>query len=185
MRKVILAALAAATLCLGTPGSGPAGAAETSSAAERIDPATQRLLALNMYHEARGEGRTGMLAVGWVVLNRSADRAFPRSIRDVITQGKDNARCQWAWLCSGRDLEPRDGRLWKEALALAGELLSAPPPDPTGGALWFRQIVEGDPDWGEVVRTARIGNHVFYARELGFQAPRPRPGGPTQTAQLG
>ena len=31
-----------------------------------------RIMALNMYHEARGEGRLGMLAVGWVVLNRMA-----------------------------------------------------------------------------------------------------------------
>jgi spore germination cell wall hydrolase CwlJ-like protein len=33
-------------------------------------------MALNMYHEARGEGRLGMLAVGWVVLNRMADRSY-------------------------------------------------------------------------------------------------------------
>jgi N-acetylmuramoyl-L-alanine amidase len=35
-----------------------------------------RVMALNMYHEARGEGRLGMLAVGWVVLNRMADRSY-------------------------------------------------------------------------------------------------------------
>lgn len=180
MRKAILAGLAAVMLLAASPGH----ATEASVDSYRIDAATQRLLALNMYHEARGEGRQGMLAVGWVVLNRSEDRAFPRSIRDVIMQGADASRCQWAWLCNGRgETAPRDGTLWKEALELARELLVAPPPDPTGGALWFRQIVEGDPGWGEVVRTARIGNHIFYARDLGFDAPRRRPGKRLQTAR--
>ncbi|MDX6749199.1 cell wall hydrolase [Geminicoccaceae bacterium 1502E] len=184
MRKAILAALAAAMLVLAGPGASPLHATGTSETSDRIDASTRRLLALNMYHEARGEGRMGMLAVGWVVLNRSEDRAFPRSIRDVIMQGADKSRCQWAWLCSGRDLEPRNSRMWDEALALADELLNVRPPDPTGGALWFRQIVEGDPDWGQVVRTARIGNHIFYARDLGFEAPRRRPGKGVQTARL-
>ena len=43
-----------------------------AAAANREDV---RVMALNMYHEARGEGRLGMLAVGWVVLNRMADKA--------------------------------------------------------------------------------------------------------------
>ena len=30
------------------------------------DPKDVRVLALNMYHEAKGEGRQGMLAIGWV-----------------------------------------------------------------------------------------------------------------------
>jgi len=39
-------------------------------------------LALNIYHEARGEGANGQRAVGHVVLNRVSDPDFPDSIRD-------------------------------------------------------------------------------------------------------
>ena len=54
-------------------------------------------MALNMYHEARGEGRLGMLAVGWVVLNRMADKAYPETVAEVIYQG-----CQFSWVCDRR-----------------------------------------------------------------------------------
>ena len=41
-----------------------AGSAHAATLAEE-----QNCLALNLYWEARGEGRSGMIAVGWVVLN--------------------------------------------------------------------------------------------------------------------
>lgn len=46
-----------------------------------------RCMALNLYWEARSEGREGMLAVGWVVLNRVAHPKFPNTVCGVIQQG--------------------------------------------------------------------------------------------------
>ncbi len=46
-----------------------------------------RCMALNLYWEARSEGREGMLAVGWVVLNRMAHPKFPNTVCEVIQQG--------------------------------------------------------------------------------------------------
>jgi spore germination cell wall hydrolase CwlJ-like protein len=135
---------------------------------------TERLLALNIYNEARGEGRKGMIAVGWVVLNRLADPAFPRTIDAIILQGQ-GGKCQWAWVCDdpGR---PRDQRSWRLALELAAMMMTSPPPDPTGGALWFKPQSAGDPHWSTaIVRTARIGNHVFYGRQLAFAPPEAKP----------
>jgi spore germination cell wall hydrolase CwlJ-like protein len=44
---------------------------------------------------------------------------------------------------------------------LPNELLSAPPPDPTDGALFFHDAAI-EPPWPERERTAEIGAHIFY-----------------------
>lgn len=43
-------------------------------------------LSRTMWAEARGEGRTGMLHVGSVVLNRVNDRRWPNTIKNVVLQ---------------------------------------------------------------------------------------------------
>ena len=125
-----------------------------------------RAMALNMYHEARGEGRLGMIAVGWVVLNRMADRAYPKSARQVIYQG-----CQFSWVCDRRPDWPADERSWRHALQLAAQLIRRPMPDPTRGAMWYHASWVRDPGFGpRVAKVARIGRHVFYTRS----EPTPR-----------
>ncbi|MGD9507752.1 MAG: cell wall hydrolase, partial [Geminicoccaceae bacterium] len=131
-----------------------------------------RAMALNMYHEARGEGEIGMLAVGWVVLNRMADKAYPSTVSEVVYQG-----CQFSWVCDGRSDRPREPRAWRKALKLAATLLGGAGPDPTRGAMWYHADWVRDPGFGpRVSQVMRIGRHIFYAR-----ADRPRPpseGGP-------
>ena len=124
-----------------------------------------RVMALNMYHEARGEGEVGMLAVGWVVLNRMADKAYPQTVVEVIHQG-----CQFSWVCDGRSDRPREPRAWRRALQLAAALLAGGGQDPTRGAMWYHADWVRDPGFGpRVSPVARIGRHIFYAR-----AERPR-----------
>jgi N-acetylmuramoyl-L-alanine amidase len=131
-----------------------------------------RVMALNMYHEARGEGRAGMLAVGWVVLNRMADPSYPATVREVVYQG-----CQFSWVCDHRSNRPHDGRAWRKALKLAAELLSQPSADPTRGALWYHANWVRRPNLGApTARVARIGQHLFYARAEHLRRPPPKPG---------
>ena len=61
-------------------------------------------LAQNIYHEARGEPMEGKLAVGHVVMNRMADKRFPRLACSVIKQGgyRHRYRCQFTWWCDGQ-----------------------------------------------------------------------------------
>jgi spore germination cell wall hydrolase CwlJ-like protein len=132
-------------------------------------------LALNIYHEAQGEGRKGMLAVGWVVLNRTADPGFPPRVEEVVAQG-----CQFGWVCDDRPDEPADGRAWRKALGIARELLAAErrPADPTRGAMWFHHAEREDPGWGgRVAPTALIGNHLFYAKAARLPRPTAKPRG--------
>lgn len=128
-----------------------------------------RILALNMYHEARGEGRLGMLAVGWVVLNRMADKSYPDTVAEVVYQG-----CQFSWVCDDRSDRPRDGRSWRGALHLAAELLARPVADPTRGAMWYHASWVRDPGFGpRVAAVTRIGRHIFYGR-VGRMVPATR-----------
>lgn len=153
----------------------PAAAPDPARAAGAPDPAALRAMALNIYHEAKGEGRHGMLAVGWVVLNRMADAAFPDRVEEVVGQG-----CQFGWLCDARPDEPADPRAWRQAVGVAGELLAgAPPPaDPTRGAMWFHHAGREDPAWGDrIAPSARVGNHLFYAKTARLPRPRPKPQG--------
>ena len=84
--------------------------------------ASIKCLALNMYHEARGQGSAGLLAVSSVVMNRVRDKRFPNTICEVVHQGPTREswktrqtpdpndakfypiknRCQFSWYCDGR-----------------------------------------------------------------------------------
>jgi spore germination cell wall hydrolase CwlJ-like protein len=120
----------------------------------------QRCLAEAMYWEARGEGRRGMIAVGWTVLNRVRSPRFPSTPCRVVHQGGERPPCQFYYWCDGRSDTPRDSPSWRSALSIAAQLLRDPPPDPTDGALYFHNRTVRTPH--NRVRTARIGAHVFY-----------------------
>ncbi len=119
-------------------------------------------LALNLYWEARGEGRLGMIAVGWTVLNRVESHQFPSTTCGVIYQGGERPPCQFSWWCDGRSDYPRERDSWLAANALATELLSDPPRDPTGGALFYHAASIDSPWKRKRTRTVTIGSHVFY-----------------------
>ena len=54
---------------------------------QQVPDRAPECLALNMYHEARGQGTAGLFAVSAVVLNRVNDKRFPNSVCEVIEQG--------------------------------------------------------------------------------------------------
>jgi spore germination cell wall hydrolase CwlJ-like protein len=144
-----------------------------------LQPEAERLLALNLYHEAGGEGRMGMLAVGWVVLNRLADPRFPKTVAGVVGQG-----CQFGWLCDDRSDEPTHRGYWHLAQSIAHQLLTEPPADPTRGAMWFHHGTKENPGWGgRMAPSARIGNHLFYAPTSRLPKPRAKPWRALQVAQ--
>ena len=148
-----MAAGVAATL---VPATAPR-AQESTTAAER------ELFALNLYHEARSEGRDGMIAVGWVVLNRIESEAFPDSITAVINEPTRRS-CQWGWTCDGRSDTPTEQDKWEMAQEVAELMLSdARPADPTEGAVVFHETFRATPGWLRgATRTVTLNNHHFY-----------------------
>lgn len=121
-----------------------------------------RCLALALYWEARGESRRGMVAVGWTVLNRSRSPEFPSTPCEVVLEGGEKPPCQFSWWCDGKSDRPRDHDSWIRARVIAAQLLTDPPPDPTGGALFYHSTSIRVPWTRPRRRTIRIGNHIFY-----------------------
>lgn len=123
-------------------------------------------LALNIYFEARGEPEMGRLAVGHVVLNRVNDSRFPNTVCGVIKDGGETTlhRCQFSWWCDGKSDEPTDEAAWAASQEAAQKVFWALAPDLTGGALWYHAHYV-DPSWRHrFVKSAVIGQHVFYQR---------------------
>jgi hypothetical protein len=150
------------------------GVATPARAEEDIDQ-DLKCLALNVYHEARGEALVGQEAVAHVVINRSRDPRFPSDLCDVTYQhdANEGVDCAFSWTCDGLSDEPTDAAAWERSQEIAREVRDGETEDPTAGALWFHADYVS-PYWSPGEDSAqRIGQHLFY-RSLGngFRLPR-------------
>jgi spore germination cell wall hydrolase CwlJ-like protein len=115
----------------------------------------KRCLALNIYHEARGEGKEGMMAVANVTMNRVRSSAYPSTVCKVVYQHK-----QFSWVLDTRvnpvvRLTPEIMQIAK--LAVTGNLV-----DMTKGSTHFH-TTKVKPYWARHKKqTVVIGNHIFY-----------------------
>ena len=123
------------------------------------DPA--QCLALATYWESKGCSRADMAAVGGVVLNRLADEEFPNEVCAVVKEGGETPPCQFSWWCDGKPDRPEEDADWREARAVADQLLSDPPPDLAGGALYFHSK-DVDPLWPDRQKIAETDCHILY-----------------------
>jgi N-acetylmuramoyl-L-alanine amidase len=111
-----------------------------------------RCLELNIYHEARGEGKAGMIAVGMVTVNRVKSSKFPNSICKVVKQ-----RGQFSWYPSKHNTYIK---VPAEIKQIAYDILIENKyADITNGSLYFhnRSVRSFD----RKMKT-KIGNHIFY-----------------------
>jgi len=136
-------------------------------------------LALNIYHESRGDNFAGQTAVADVVMNRVEDTYYPDTVCEVVKQTvwvenwKGNMvpkrhMCQFSWFCDGRSDEPGDPDAWMESYMIAEEVFDK--------GNW-RGITEGAthyhalsvrPNWVKdrgMEYTGTIGQHEFYKWE--------------------
>lgn len=129
-----------------------------------------RCLAENIYHEARGEGDRGMIAVGYVTLNRVKRSEFPNTVCDVVKEGRyrngmpKRHQCQFSWWCDGRpDTIKQHSEEWKDSLKIAVDVFNDKLDDPTHGATHYFNYNMVSPRWQYAfVKTAVIRNHAFY-----------------------
>ena len=143
-----------------------------------IDTDAVECMATNMYHEARGEGDLGKIAVGYVTYNRANDQRFPSTICDVVYQARYSKwwletkgrlvpirwQCQFTWYCDGRsDAIDKSSAAWEKSVELSIMLLAGKLTDPTDGATHYFNHHLADPAWQHtMVFSARIHNHSFY-----------------------
>jgi len=128
-------------------------------------------LALNLYHEARGEPLAGQYAVGLSVLNRVRDKRYPNNVCDVVHQAKYRGwdlenpirnQCQYSWFCDGKPDNPQDGKAMLEATILAQYIMTDIKIDITEGATHYHATYV-HPYWADhMTTTVTIGQHIFY-----------------------
>jgi len=138
--------------------------------------AEHRCLSEVMYYEARGEGVRGEMAVAEVVFRRLESRMHGPSICAVVYEGANRPVCQFSFVCDGSLDRPRESVAWRVAQGLATRILTGALPlsDATEGALNYHAVYVR-PVWADnLVRTAQIGNHIFYRPRGGVLAADPR-----------
>lgn len=139
-----------------------------------IAPEDLECLAKTIYFEARGESLAGMLAVGLVVLNRTASPQFPQDVCHVVTQGRytgtpqaapaapASKTCQFSWYCDGHPDTPTNLAAWQRARETAAILLQRKVFDFTDGATHYH-AAQVRPAWANgFTKVGAIGHHQFY-----------------------
>ncbi len=126
----------------------------------------EQCLAQAIYYEARSEPDAGQAAVARVVLNRTHDPRYPKSVCGVVFQGASRPGCQFSFACEG-DVQARlkiNPEAWRRAsenarLALSGG--GTLDPSVSGATHYHTDRVAPRWDAG-LTRLAQIGRHVFF-----------------------
>ena len=141
-------------------------------------------LALNAYHEARGETFDEKLATSQVVMNRVLSTRYPNTVCGVITQGpireswktkKNKAldqqdrvyypirnRCQFSWYCDGRsdNVSNLDG--WEDSVIAAHIVYTGYGEDIVHGATHYYAHEKVTPTWaGSMAVTTKLDGHTY------------------------
>jgi len=146
----------------------------TKAEVQTVDPVGEEpldeaiiCLSRTIYWEAKGEGAAGMEAIANVVINRLGHEGFPNTVCDVVRQGHEQGACQFSWWCDGRSDDAEDEKSYAIAKEITRKALNRQLADRTGGALYFHQWKLA-PSWStSYIKTARIGDHVFYKPHAG------------------
>lgn len=123
-------------------------------------------LALNVYHESRGEPVEGQYAVAEVTMNRVASRHYPDTICGVVYQQNwDVRRQRYVGMFSWTELDEKPlvhSRLWKKSLEIARSVYNHEHQSRVDGALFYH-ATHIRPRWSRTkTPKVTIGNHVFY-----------------------
>ena len=124
-------------------------------------------LAINIYHEARGEPKAGQYAVAEVTLNRVDSKHYPNTICKVVYQKNwDKIRKRYVSAFSWTELDYAinvKSKQWRDAMAIAEEVYSGDSESQVGSALFYHANYIKKPSWARKKKVkARIGKHIFY-----------------------
>lgn len=116
-------------------------------------------LAMNIYHEGRGESARGQAAIAAVTMNRLRSSRYPNTVCEVVWQPK-----QFSWTrVAARHHIIDDAQAWARALNIAGLFLGGAQLALVSEATHYH-TVDVRPFWSKnIPALALIGKHVFYA----------------------
>lgn len=123
-------------------------------------------LAMNIYHEARGEPLEGQFGVAEVTMNRVTDPRYPDSVCAVVYQKRwDYLRKRHVSAFSWTEfdaVEVPEGEAWQTAVSVAEATLDGDHSEVLDGAVHYHAS-HIRPSWTRDKKpVARIGRHVFY-----------------------
>ena len=123
-------------------------------------------MAMNIYHEARGEPIAGQYAVAEVTLNRTHSREFPGSVCQVVYQKHWNPQRKeivYAFSWIGQSTATNfNSAAWRQAREIARAVLTRERKSTLHGALNYHTI-DIKPEWARHhKRLGIIGRHIFY-----------------------
>lgn len=114
-----------------------------------------RYLALNIYHEARGEALPCQFLVAAVTLNRVRDKRWPNTVKEVVLSPR-----QFSWT-NGKVPTVKDERAWMLSLYVAQKALDGFTDGMTDSFWYHTHSV--NPSWNKLLIPAEIcDNHVFW-----------------------
>ena len=121
-------------------------------------------LALNIYHEARGEKHSGKVGVAQVTLNR-VDVAF-RKKTNVCAVVYDPAQFSWTLSSSKRYTLPK-GDVWDSSLQIAQDVANGLRVSGLEDSLYYHATWIMPPSWAkQMLYRKSIGQHVFFSPSL-------------------
>lgn len=123
-------------------------------------------IAVNSYFEARSQGFYGEEAVDYVVMNRVSEHKdlFGLTPCEVVYK-KEHDICQFSWVCS-RYHHITNWIIFNKELLIATLVYYHAVKDPSNGATFYHtKFIHPDWKFMDLVRTARIGDHIFYAKK--------------------
>ncbi|NIP46991.1 MAG: hypothetical protein GWN21_12135 [Gammaproteobacteria bacterium] len=134
--------------------------------AEHVRNQELNCLALNVYHEARGEPLLGQFAVAEVTINRVVSRRYPNTVCEVVYEKRwDRIRKRyvgafsWTELNTTQELRTKE---WNRAMKAAEAIYYERQEPMLEGALFYH-AKSIRPSWAKQKRpVARIGMHIFY-----------------------
>ena len=115
-------------------------------------------LAMNIYHEARGETEKGKLAVAAVTMNRVKTKYYPDTVCEVVWQRK-----QFSWTeLKSKYQTITDTKAWINAIEIAQLFIDGGNWPGVGKATHYH-TVSVSPNWKDDNHlVAQVGNHLFY-----------------------
>ncbi len=115
-------------------------------------------LAMNIYHEGRGESPQGRAAIASVTMNRVRSKHYPNSICEVVWQPR-----QFSWTnVAPKHHVVKDSRAWQQALAAARLFIAGEGQSEVGDATHYHAVTV-QPNWSDESKlVAMLGGHLFY-----------------------
>ena len=116
-------------------------------------------LAMNIYHEARGETEKGKLAVAAVTMNRVENKYYPDTVCEVVWQTK-----QFSWTgLKTKYHSVKNTKAWINAIEVAQLFIDGGNWPGVGEATHYHTVAVS-PSWkNEDQLIGQVGNHLFYA----------------------